>query len=197
LYNYLKECITTTKAGVLMKYSPISPSFPCKVFVFPIGKMKRENIKEETRKYWNITKKYQDTTEYEYAVGVEKGYSVSAYKLTKWKLTKDVRYVGKYEFEGDEFPDFKGFSWKKQIETTGYWNHGNHLVVEFDGNGKFKLERPDKPIWFDCCYQDNIQSSSPLDSYDDEKLAQKRETGIIVKKNSQKDINTVREETKK
>jgi uncharacterized protein YxeA len=36
----------------------------------PICKIKRENRYEETRKYWKITEKNQDTSEYEYAITV-------------------------------------------------------------------------------------------------------------------------------
>ena len=120
-----------------MEILEINPSFPSKVLVFSIGKYRRENIYEETRKYWKIAKKYQNVFEYGYAVGLKKGYSESAYNLTKWDITSNIEYDGRYEFTGEEFNDFKGFSWKKQIKTAGgYWNFAGFLVVEFDGNNE-------------------------------------------------------------
>ena len=132
----------------------INPNFPCKVFVFPIGRFNRSNIYENTRKYWKITKKYQNTSEYKYAVGIEGGYSESAYELSKWTPSSDKGNESKHEFEGDEFIELKGFSFREQTKKAGgFFSHGNHLVVEFDGNGKFRLERPNKPEWLDCCNQ--------------------------------------------
>lgn len=134
------------------KYRPINPDFACKVFVLPIGKLfKGKPLFEKTRKYWKIPEEYQDTSLYEFAVGVEKGVSVSAYRLKCWCPTKKEEYLGRYEFDGTEFGGFKCFSWKKQTKTAGgYWNFGNPLVVEFDGKGKFRLLRPEKLEWVDC-----------------------------------------------
>ena len=136
---------------MISKDSPISPNFPCRVFVFSIGKFQRENVYENTRKYWKITQRYQDTSLYGYAVGVINGYSESAYRLSGWNPTRNMEYEGKYEFDGEEFLTFEGFSWNKQIKKAGgFWNWGGHLVVEFDGNGKFRLERPNRPDWTYC-----------------------------------------------
>ena len=56
-----------------------------------------------------------------------------------------------YFFNSLEIPEFKGFSWHKQInESKGFYLRGNHFVVEFDGKGNFKLIRPDKKEWFSC-----------------------------------------------
>ena len=128
----------------------INPSRPCKVFLFPIRNAisDRRDIYEATRMYWRITEEYRDVSKYEYAVGLDKGVSVGAFKINKWDCQPNN---GKCKFDGDEVNDLKGFSWNKQISVNkGYWQLGNHFVVEFDGKGKFRLIRPSNDQWLDC-----------------------------------------------
>jgi len=127
---------------------PINPNFACKIFLFPIHNFlhDKENIYNTTRQFWKIAEKYQDTSEFQYAVGLEKGISLGAYKINKWIYDTERR---KYKFEGEEISEFKGVSWHKQISHK-YWLHGQHFIVEFDGKGRFKLIRPAKEEWIDC-----------------------------------------------
>jgi len=131
----------------------INPNHPCKVFLFPIGNAFSENNNayEATRKWWRISDEYSDTSKYEFAVGLVKGISVGSYKLNRWIYNQDYK---KSKFDADEYPDFIGYSWHKQIQLAqGYYGYGNHLVIEFDGNGKFKILRgsnDNKEIWFNC-----------------------------------------------
>jgi len=131
----------------------VNPNFPCKVFLFNIGNTITENNNayEATRKWWKITNEYRDTSKYEFAVGLVKGISVGSYKLIRWQYNQDYK---KSKFDADEYPDFIGYSWHKQIEPAkGYFQYGNHLIVDFDGNGKFKILRgspENKDIWFNC-----------------------------------------------
>jgi len=190
---------------MILNMKSINPNFPCKVFVFPIGNYRRENIKEETKKYWKITDKYKEISIYEYAVGVEKSISKSAYKLMGWRYTDDEKYEGKCEFEGNEFIDLKGFSWKIQTELAGqFWTRGNHLVVEFDGNGKFRLERPGtNREWFNCCNIDDKQSSNVYNLIENnngnyELAPLGNDVEIVVKKKPSQNINIkIIEEVKK
>jgi len=135
------------------EYPPINPDRPCKVFLFAIYKALREGKKayDATRSAWPIKEEYRDVHEYEYAVGLQDRISRGAYKITKWN---HLPQTDKYEFEGDEVPEFEGFSWQKQIfldaKTKGSWQHRPHFVVEFDGRGKFRLIQPKRDQWFDC-----------------------------------------------
>ena len=128
--------------------NPINPTEPCKVFIFPIGNAIAAGASEYegTRRWWRITEQYRDVSEYEFAVGLKDRISISAYKLKRWNYNPDY---GKCEFEGEEITELKGFSWYIQT-STGYWNHGNHLVVEFDGKGKFRRIRPKEGEWINC-----------------------------------------------
>jgi len=129
---------------------PINPNRPCKIFLFSIEKAIKEGRDpyDATRWAWTITEKYRDASEYEFAVGLVKGVSIGAFKIKRWIK----RVGGKCEFEGDEIAEFEGFSWIKQIDVAeAYYRYGNHLVVEFDGNGKFRVLRPGTiPQWFSC-----------------------------------------------
>jgi len=128
---------------------PINPNFACRIFLFSIhnGLLRENNDKyEATRKYWKISEKYRDVSEYEFAVGLVKGISLVSYRINKWICDSESK---KYIFEGEEISEFEGFSWYKQINDK-YWLRGQHFVVEFDGKGKFNLIRPNKGQWFDC-----------------------------------------------
>jgi len=132
---------------------PINPNHSCKVFLFPIGNFisERQDAYDATRKWWKIKDECRDTSEYEFAVGLVKGVSVGSYKLIRWKYDQEYQ---KYVFDADEYPDFIGFSWHKQIEPAkGYYGYGNYLIIEFNGNGKFKILRgskDNKEQWFNC-----------------------------------------------
>ena len=132
---------------------PINPKHPCKVFLFNIGTytLERNDTYDATRKWWKIKEEYRNTSEYEFAVGLVKGVSIGSYKLKRWKYDQEYK---KYVFDADEYPDFIGFSWHKQIEPAkGFFGYGNYLIVEFNGNGKFKILRgskDNKGQWFNC-----------------------------------------------
>jgi hypothetical protein len=136
---------------------PVNPSYKCKIFIFSIGTigMKRDknNVYEATRKYWEIIDEYRDVTEYEFAVGLINGISIGSYRIKNWIYEK-YGHKDKYKFDGEEIIDFLNLDWNKQIggEAKGHWQFGRHLVVEFDGNGKFRYIKgsKNKQQWF-CC----------------------------------------------
>jgi hypothetical protein len=136
---------------ILGNEKPINPNRPCKIFVFPIQNniAKGYSVYDSTRMWWKITEKYRDTSEYEFAVGLQRGISLGSFKIKEWIPNPEET---KCKFEGEEIPDFTGFSWYKQIggEAKGYWLHGNHLVVEFDGKGNFRIKRPNYEQWINC-----------------------------------------------
>ena len=117
---------------------PINPDIPLeKVFVFPIQNALAEgyNAYDSTRKIWYIKKEYQSLPAY--AVGLKNGISVGGYKIEKWKKHND-----KHEFVGTEFNDLVNKRWSSIInQVKGYWQRGNYLIVEFDGNGQYRILR--------------------------------------------------------
>jgi len=128
----------------------VNPNFSCKVIVFNIKNallgLKDFSIRspyEAARKYWEINKEYRNCEIYKYSVGLIDGNAETAYKINKWFPTQEKQYIGRYEFEGSETKktmQLKGFSWRKQRALCmGHWQFGGYLVVEFDGNGKFRI----------------------------------------------------------
>ena len=131
--------------------NPINPNYSCKVFLFPIQNnvAKGISIYESTRRIWKVIEIYRNVSQYEFAVGLQNGLSLGSYRIKNWNYLSEYK---KCEFIGEEISDFKGFTWNAQINIAkGYWQRGNHFVVEFDGNGKFRLERPNtNNQWFNC-----------------------------------------------
>lgn len=108
------------------------------VFVFPIqnGLANRENPYEATRKYWYVKEEYRRKDAF--AVGLNKGVSVTSFKIDKWSLA-DGR---KSEFEGVDYPALSNKRWGKILsQAEGYWKRGNYLIVSFDGKGNARIIR--------------------------------------------------------
>ena len=145
-----------------MNNVPVNPSFPCKVIVFNIKNslyglkgFQRRNHYESTRKYWVINDEHRNNEIYEYVVGLVDGNAETAYKVNKWFPTKEKQYLGRYEFEGSETKATKeliGRSFYKQRKICmGYWQWGRYLIIEFDGNGKFRILVGQKDsTWLNC-----------------------------------------------
>ena len=134
----------------------VNPNFPCKVIIFSIQKSIDEGKDPYTGtcQAWYIrNKKYLDTTKYEFAVGLNnQKVSLGAFKINTWKDVRDSNNKIRYKFEGEEKAELKNLSWHKQIAVNkNYFRFGAFFVVEFDGQGKFRLIRPGTDQrWFDC-----------------------------------------------
>ena len=140
----------------------VNPNFPCKVIVFNIKNslyglkgLERRTPYEAARKYWEINEIHCDFEIYEYSVGLVDGIAETAYKINSWFETKEKQYFGRYEFEGSETKEsiqLKSVSWRKERDLCmGYFQFGGFLVVEFDGNGKFRmLKGTTNDQWHDC-----------------------------------------------
>jgi hypothetical protein len=139
---------------------PINPNFPCKVIFLNIRNMvcglrgvEKRSPLEATRKCWEISEKYRNTDVYEFAVGLVDGISKTAYKINKWYPTEDKQSEDCYDFEaGEEKKELLDFNWNKQIAVNKrYWQKGQFFIVDFDGNGRFRLVKPSTAgQWYDC-----------------------------------------------
>jgi len=109
-----------------------------RVFIFPIHNAltsSRDNIYEATRASWNVTDRYREGSAH--AVGIQNGISVGGYSIERWE-ERD----GKFAFTGTEDPMLINFDWKYVIsQAKGFWQRGNYLIAEFDGNGQFRILR--------------------------------------------------------
>ena len=74
-----------------------------RIICFKVGKVKRENLYEMTRKYWkvNILRARKAT----HALAIVDGVVQAVYLPYRWYLTEDPTSLGRYEFDGEEDPD--------------------------------------------------------------------------------------------
>ncbi|MEK0413988.1 MAG: hypothetical protein RL070_1476 [Bacteroidota bacterium] len=127
------------------------------VFLFSIqnASQNRDNVYDATRAYWKVSEQYKKQLN-SYAVGIVNNISKSSFKIDTWY--KDDTYR-KDAFVSPGHPNpvvyqaLLNKNWSKIIAAAkGFWQRGQYLIVEFDGNGKFRIIRglkdPDK--WFDC-----------------------------------------------
>jgi hypothetical protein len=133
-----KSSILTQDDLNLLQAKPINPSVQmARVFIFPIQKALADGIGpyDATRMLWNVKQKYQELPAY--AVGLKNGISIGGYSISRWKNHND-----KQEFEGVEYQDLINKNWTSIInKVKGYWQRGNYLIVEFDGNCSYKIIR--------------------------------------------------------
>jgi hypothetical protein len=69
--------------------------------------------------------------------------------VIKTLFATSISFLSKHQFEGEEISDFANTNWHTILNQTGYWQRGNYLVVELNGQGKFRFERghQDKTKW--------------------------------------------------
>lgn len=120
---------------------PIGPNRPFnKVFIFPIqrGLADGRNVYEATRCCWRLNINLCEIQEETIAVGINNGISVGSYSLENWAQIEN----GRYQFSGNDFEEFFNKNWARIIAAAiGYWQRGNFLVVQFDGEGHFRIIR--------------------------------------------------------
>ena len=67
-----------------------------------VGKIKRENFYEMARKYWKVDGRRASKATH--VLAVVDGCVRAVYHPNKWYLTRNTKYLGRYEFEGEEDP---------------------------------------------------------------------------------------------
>jgi hypothetical protein len=84
-------------------HQTLVPSPSDRIICFKVGKVKRENLYEMTRKYWkvNILRARNAT----HALAIVDGVVQAVYLPYRWYLTEDPMSLGRYEFDGEEDPD--------------------------------------------------------------------------------------------
>lgn len=114
------------------------------VFLFPIASLfsEREDLYDSTRHYWDVSAEWQGKSN-AVAIGIVKGQSMSAYFIEDWHPAES-----KFEFHGtaiNEGHELLHRDFKQVIAAArGYWGYGRYLIVEFDGNGYFRILRGSK-----------------------------------------------------
>lgn len=79
------------------------PNETDRILCVKIGKLKRENLYQMTRKYWKVNiKRAANAT---HVLAVVNGVVKAVFIPEKWFLTENPKYVGRYEFIGEEDVD--------------------------------------------------------------------------------------------
>lgn len=133
----------------------VLPSKPISVLVFTIRKSIRgkgglnatkQEVYEATRKSWSIDVNKLKQFGCVYAVGVDDGYSLGAYKIKEWETYEN----GKRGFlkDGDDkvCDELLHRDWKDVLEPIKNWRRRSAGValLEFDGDGRYRNLRGTK-----------------------------------------------------
>ncbi|NJD08197.1 MAG: GIY-YIG nuclease family protein [Methylococcaceae bacterium] len=120
----------------------VNPPVPYdRVFIFPIHNALKEDrdVYDATRRCWQLSTKFQHLPAI--AVGVAKGISRGVFNIVNWKQGCEPN---KWEFDGTNLnphPLLNCNFYTIISRAMGYFQRGNYLVVEFDGNGNFRFLR--------------------------------------------------------
>jgi len=125
---------------------PVNPTSPYPaVFMFWIHKGLAEgrSVYDATRYSWDVNEYYLGLHD-AYAVGILEGLSVGSFRIDEWKHTPDKM---KHFFNGEPHEELRNLDWRRIIsDVRGFVQRGGYPVVEFDGEGNFRILRgnPDK-----------------------------------------------------
>lgn len=110
------------------------------VFIFPRSRFEEgEAAYEAIRCCWSAGSCWREL-ENAVAVGVLNGRSIAAYTITGWAPAENSKWM--FEGEPIDRDDLVNTRWTHVIDAArGFWQRGNYLVAEFDGNGSFRILR--------------------------------------------------------
>jgi len=116
-----------------------------KVFIFNIAKgiPFHGSVYEATRKAWEYSRLMDHGPAF--AVGLKAAVSQGVYSFEFWRNSPE--YEGKWEFVSDRHFDRDGGqdhellnkNWSRITKKCRRWLYGGYLVVQFDGEGHFKV----------------------------------------------------------
>tara|TARA_B110000908_G_C10111845_1_gene383439 strand:+ start:103 stop:909 length:807 start_codon:yes stop_codon:yes gene_type:complete len=121
----------------------VNPKIPIKnVFVFSIYKAleKGGDAYSSTRSSWRVTEDNRNLN-LSFGIGIRNNISKGSYTIDHWKNKEN-----KFEFFSKEHPDCNLFEplynkkWDNILEKANR-SRGNYIIVDFDGNGSFKITR--------------------------------------------------------
>ena len=94
--------------GNNMNQEALIPNPEDRIMCVKVGKVKRENLYEMTRKYWkvDITRARKAT----HVLAIVNGIVEAVYNPVDWKYTEDPQHIGRCEFLGveDEHTTYTG-----------------------------------------------------------------------------------------
>lgn len=130
-----------------------------RVFVFNISNSleRGEPIYQATRGWWKVAMRNRTVVPgRDFGVGLVRGISHSSYEIASWTVASDPLANGKCEFDstpaGVMNPIFLNMNWMRIINYARCFMFGKYLIVEFDGQGNFRvvLGVGPNPPWLPC-----------------------------------------------
>jgi hypothetical protein len=128
------------------------------VFIFPIQNAvnRGASIYDATRMVWYVNHTNRNLQN-SIAVGLRYAISIGSYQINNW--TNTVLDSNKHEFTAVHHPTpntyapLQNKNWINVLDKAkGFWQRGNYLIVDFDGQGHFRIKRgsQDRTTWHDC-----------------------------------------------
>lgn len=138
----------------------VNPMTPYKnVFIFPIQNALKNGVSPyiATRTTWAVSSNNQSLKS-SFAVGLKYSISKASFEIEAWT---NIIGSSKQEFIATGHPNPASYSlllnknWNNILsKAKGFWQRGNYLIVEFDGEGHFRIIRgsQDTKTWHNCIY---------------------------------------------
>ena len=128
------------------------------VFIFPIQNAINggASIYDATRMVWYVNQANRNLQN-SFAIGLKYAISIGSYQINNWNSA--VLDANKHEFTAINHPTPNTYepllnkNWIKVLDKAkGFWQRGNYLIVDFDGQGHFRIKRgsQDRTTWHDC-----------------------------------------------
>lgn len=141
-YGSKESGLISAEDVLLFNPPPVNPSSNhAVVFLFPINQLigDRKDLYESTRKYWDVKEEWR-TKSNAIAIGINSQTSAAVFEIDKWR-----RSSNKFAFTGMDVTESNELA-RKDFSSVinsvkGYWQRGQFLIVEFDGNGRYRFHR--------------------------------------------------------
>lgn len=128
------------------------------VFIFPTQNAinRGASIYDATRMLWYVNQANRNLQN-PFAIGLKYAISVGSYQINNWNTA--VLDANKHEFTAINHPAPNTYepllnkNWINVLDKAkGFWQRGNYLIVDFDGQGHFRIKRgsQDRTTWHDC-----------------------------------------------
>jgi hypothetical protein len=135
--------------------NPLTPHI--NVFIFPIQNALNNGVStyNATRTTWAVSNGNQLLNP-SFAVGLKHSISKGSFEISSWT---NVGGTNKQEFTAVGHPNPTDYqplinkNWNNVLaKAKGFWQRGNYLIVEFNGQGHFKIIRgsQDTKTWHNC-----------------------------------------------
>ena len=82
-----------------MNTNELLPKAEDRIVCVKVGKIKRENLYEMTRKYWKV--RLERVSRATHVLAVVEGKVEAVYSPKQWFYTKDPKHIGRCEFVGE------------------------------------------------------------------------------------------------